>query len=121
MVAHAWRFRESGVFTCQVFRQTGEPPLCTRGAAISGDSMAQTAGERAGNNLIKDFRTKNGSRLIQHMALTVVCVPRSLDGGLADREDQNGRGTARAEDAQGTPIQSHISPSILVYEDECIL
>ena len=28
-----------------------------------------------------------------------------------------GRGTARAEDAQGTPTQSHISPSILVYED----
>ena len=29
----------------------------------------------------------------------------------------SGRGTARAEDAQGTPTQSHISPSILVYED----
>ena len=28
-----------------------------------------------------------------------------------------GRGTARAEDAQETPTQSHISPSILVYED----
>ena len=28
------------------------------------------------------------------------------------------RGTATVEDAQGTPIQSHISPSILVYEDE---
>jgi len=27
------------------------------------------------------------------------------------------RGTARAEDAQGTPTQSHISPRILVYED----
>ena len=25
-------------------------------------------------------------------------------------------GTKRAEDAQGTPAQSHISPSILVYE-----
>ena len=32
--------------------------------------------------------------------------------------DLSGRGTARAEDAQGTPTQSHISPSILVYEDE---
>ena len=28
-----------------------------------------------------------------------------------------GRGTTRAEDAQGTPTQSHTSPSILVYED----
>ena len=27
------------------------------------------------------------------------------------------RGAARAEDAQGTPTQSHISPSILAYED----
>ena len=30
----------------------------------------------------------------------------------------NGRGAARAEDAQGTPTQSHTSPSILVYEDK---
>ena len=29
----------------------------------------------------------------------------------------SGRGAARAEDAQGTPTQSHISPSMLVYED----
>ena len=29
----------------------------------------------------------------------------------------SGRGAARAEDAQETPTQSHISPSILVYED----
>ena len=28
-----------------------------------------------------------------------------------------GRGTTRAEDAQWTSTQSHISPSILVYED----
>ena len=26
-------------------------------------------------------------------------------------------GSARAEDAQGTPTQSHISPSLLGYED----
>ena len=29
-----------------------------------------------------------------------------------------GRGATRAEDAQGTPTQSHISPSILVYEEK---
>ena len=29
----------------------------------------------------------------------------------------SGRGTARADDAQGTPTQSQISPSILVYEE----
>jgi len=27
-------------------------------------------------------------------------------------------GTTRAEDAQGTPTQSHISPSILVYQEK---
>ena len=36
------------------------------------------------------------------------------------RRDLSGRGTARAEDAQGTPTQSHISPSILVYEEQTI-
>ena len=30
----------------------------------------------------------------------------------------SGRGTARAEDAQGTPSQRHISPSILVYDEK---
>ena len=29
-----------------------------------------------------------------------------------------GRGAARAEDAQRTPIQSHIPPNILAYEDD---
>ena len=32
--------------------------------------------------------------------------------------DLSGRGTARAEDAPGTPTQSHISPGILVYEEK---
>ena len=30
----------------------------------------------------------------------------------------SGRGAARAEDAQGTPTQSHISPSILSYGEQ---
>ena len=40
---------------------------------------------------------------------------------INDRLRLVGRGTVRAEDAQGTPTQSHISPSILVYEDEQLL
>jgi len=36
---------------------------------------------------------------------------------VASTDDLSGRGTVRAEDAQGTPTQSHTSPSILVYED----
>jgi len=34
-----------------------------------------------------------------------------------DNRLRAGRGAARAEDAQGTPAQSHISPSILGHED----
>ena len=37
-----------------------------------------------------------------------------IDSGLVGSTDG---GTTRAEDAQGTPTQSHISPSILVYEE----
>ena len=33
------------------------------------------------------------------------------------KRERPGRGAARAEDAQETPTQSHISPSILVYQD----
>ena len=56
-------------------------------------------------------------------------TPESVDGiELGNRGRANmarirqsgpdyGRGAARAEDAQGTPNQSHLSPSILVYED----
>jgi len=40
-------------------------------------------------------------------------VPSSLGDGL-----RVGRGAARADDAQGTPTQSHISPSILEYEEK---
>jgi hypothetical protein len=32
-----------------------------------------------------------------------------------------GRGTTRAEVAQGTPTQSHISPNIPVYEDNSVI
>jgi len=39
-----------------------------------------------------------------------------IDSGLVG--STVGRGTTRAEDAQGTPTQSHISPSILVCEDK---
>ena len=44
---------------------------------------------------------------------TIQLTPCTL--GLVGSTDW--RGTTRAEDAQGTPTQSHISPNILVYED----
>ena len=39
-----------------------------------------------------------------------------IDAGLVG--SISGRGAARAKDAEGTPTQSHISPSILVYEEK---
>jgi len=39
---------------------------------------------------------------------------------LIDSRDLSGRGAARAKDAQGTPTQSHISPSVLAYEDKLV-
>ena len=42
-----------------------------------------------------------------------LCVWRSLTTSTSSF--YRGRGVARAEDAQGTPIQTHASPSILVY------
>ena len=39
-----------------------------------------------------------------------------MEVAVVDRLRVAGRGTTRAEDAQGTPTQSHITPSILVYE-----
>jgi len=52
-----------------------------------------------------------------------------IDSGLVGSTDfhsshpqgHSGRGTTRADDAQGTPTQSHTSPSILVYEDTCTM
>jgi len=39
------------------------------------------------------------------------------DSGLVGSD---GRSATRAEDAQGTPTQSHISPSMLVYEENAL-
>ena len=58
-----------------------------------------------------------GSHLTFRASLWKV-LTRVIDSGLVGSKDFfSGRGTTRAEDAQGTPAQSHISPSILVYED----
>ena len=45
-----------------------------------------------------------------------VCLQKSVNFWCVI--DSGGMSTARAEDAQGTPTQSHISPSILVYEEK---
>jgi len=62
-----------------------------------------------------------GAFLSYHSRFTVECDTVECDRLRVDWlhgfSFGSGRGTTRAEDAQGTPTQSHISPSILVYED----
>jgi len=42
-----------------------------------------------------------------------------VDSGLVGSTDfHSGRDAMRAEDAQGTPTQSHIPPRILIYENK---
>ena len=53
--------------------------------------------------------------------ISTIKEPTSLQrcrlSGQGARMRFSGRGTTGAEDTHGTPIQSHISPSILIYED----
>jgi len=51
-------------------------------------------------------------RKFQPKCRSIKCLSAAHNYGSLVR----GRSAARAEDAQGTPTQSHISPSILVYE-----
>jgi len=53
----------------------------------------------------------------RHFARHNSTPPQGKELAKYDRA-MTGRGTARSEDAQGTPTQSHISPNVLVYEDE---
>ena len=73
------------------------------------------------------YHSTLGSRVIKKKKIQVVeCKNQSdrrrvgwLNGSsFIISTGASGRGAARAEDAQGTPTQSHISSSILVYEDK---
>ena len=48
------------------------------------------------------------------------CLYQVIDSGLVSLTDLFVRNSARAQDAQGTPTQSHTSPSVQVYEDELL-
>ena len=63
-------------------------------------------------------------------SLSIICCqakrkqPKRFYGLLPERHGQNlafGRGITRAEDAEETPTQSHISSSILVYEEKNVV
>ena len=53
----------------------------------------------------------------RNVPISHVARPRKASLPHVERPRVTGRGITRAEDAQGTPTQSHISPSILAYED----
>jgi len=57
------------------------------------------------------------SWLIQNVLANGAVAVRTI-GAVAGGDRLSGRGTTRVEDARGTPTQSHISPSILVYEEK---
>ena len=56
------------------------------------------------------------SKKKERFDLAHATLARGSDSGLVG--SIAGRGAARAEDAQGTPTQSRISPSILVHEEK---
>ena len=59
----------------------------------------------------------SGQVSLEHLLLSREPSQRRVSLYRVIIEDLSGRGAARAEDAQGTPTQSQVSPSILVYED----
>ena len=77
---------------------------------------AECLGFRVGTDL------KTSRSFLMHMKLSVLIASRTC----SYRNSRvsvwirpcSGRGAARAEDAQGTPTQGHISSSIVVYEDK---
>jgi len=56
-------------------------------------------------------------KLLHKCVILLVCVLIFVKIIKSDRR----RDTARAENAQGTPTQSHVSPIILVYEGKILV
>ena len=75
--------------------------------AISGRGASAVLSENTG-----------GPSITVHCSANVAHIRQSRPDSGPGFQDLSGRGTTRAEDAQGTPTRSHISPSILVYEDK---
>ena len=88
-------------------RGNGSGEATRRGKGSGEHGAASSRGQGSGKKGV----TKMGTLAFEKYAYENHQV---IDSGLVGL---SGWGTARAEDAQGTPTQSHISPSILVYED----
>ena len=57
------------------------------------------------------------SNMCDNKTRHIVALPMIEDHGLAGSTDFPSSHPQRAEHVQGTPTQSHMPPSILVYED----
>jgi len=127
-------------------RQKPVPPSCLITCCLprnsqpvcSQDAQPEPCGQPPkGDSLVPAPSTLT---LLYHFGVTYRCEKRSIEPqtkslitwticchavgdskltrrGTTHSRDLSGRSTTRAEDAQGTPTQSHISPSILVYEE----
>jgi len=93
---------------------------------VHGRILVKNVWSNSGQTRVVKFCSDNRGQKLEHAVLTPldrfdVSRPLRLESPALGhsalfRSSVPGRGAARAEDAQGTPTQSHISPSILVYE-----
>jgi len=90
--------------------ETPTPPRITRGPQAQGYSRV----------LRGEVSSERGTPVVLDKVFGVARkrTPRSANRGFGTRSnpDLSGRGDTRAEDAEGTPAQSHISPITLLCE-----
>jgi len=109
--------------------------MCTTSRLISASASANKGPEKGDLILLGHIRAGDPEAFELPLFLRRVsrhpCPCRKTQGWLAQRifihhihrgmspstTRSRRTGAARAEDAQGTPTQSHISPSILVHEE----
>ena len=108
-------------FPCPV-REKGRERKRERASERERERERSTPSGRGGGILTQDTRLRNrvveGARRAGDRPALVARGSRgTMFMSIRDRLRVSGRGTTRAEDAQGTPTKSHISPSVLVYEE----
>ena len=109
-----WGTRVSGFRVVTTHRLVSERPLGLRGWVqdwVPGfrDAATKLKRESILHPLASGFRLR--VEVLGSSVQDAHRLPGVIDSGFS------GRGATRAEDVQGTPTQSHISPSILVYEE----
>ena len=95
------------------------PTTLTSPRWLGGTSMGDVPSDvLASLHILKKKRRGVRKPVLFGSSCHTVGDSRLTRGGTTHSRDLSGRGTAREEDAQATPTQSHISPSILEYRDK---